>query len=109
VAALFLGLDRVKTVNDYLGHAAGDQFIQVFAQRLRSACLGDSVIARLGGDEIVIVPPDPMSPTVDTLKIEAAAQVLMDHQCYRGQGFLYSPPVTGGTMRRLLSSSALSR
>lgn len=60
VAALFLDLDRLKTINDYLGHAAGDQFMQVFAQRLRSACGSESLIARLGGDEFVIVPPAPM-------------------------------------------------
>lgn len=37
VAALFLDLDRLKAINDYLGHAAGDQFIHVFAQRIGDA------------------------------------------------------------------------
>ncbi len=61
VAVLYLDLDRLKSINDHLGHTAGDQFIQLFAQRLRVriGCLG--MIARLGGDEFVIVPDQPMS------------------------------------------------
>jgi diguanylate cyclase (GGDEF)-like protein len=61
VAALYLDLDRLKSINDYLGHTAGDRFIRLFAQRLRVriGCLG--MIARLGGDEFVVVPNEPMS------------------------------------------------
>jgi diguanylate cyclase (GGDEF)-like protein len=60
VAVLYLDLDRLKPINDYLGHTAGDWFIRVFAQRIR-ACAGKSMIARLGGDEFVVVPDEPMS------------------------------------------------
>lgn len=60
VAVLYLDLDRLKSINDYLGHTAGDWFIKVFAQRLR-ACAGDSMIARLGGDEFIVVPAEPMA------------------------------------------------
>ncbi|SPM41131.1 Predicted signal transduction protein containing a membrane domain, an EAL and a GGDEF domain, partial [Mycobacterium numidiamassiliense] len=60
VAVLYLDLDRLKPINDYLGHTAGDWFIRVFAQRLR-VCAGQSMIARLGGDEFVVVPDEPMS------------------------------------------------
>ncbi len=61
VAVLYLDLDRLKSINDYLGHTAGDRFIRLFAQRLRVriGCLG--MIARLGGDEFVVVPDEPMS------------------------------------------------
>ncbi|OSC41144.1 putative bifunctional diguanylate cyclase/phosphodiesterase [Mycobacterium decipiens] len=61
VAALFLDLDRFKAINDYLGHAAGDQFIYMFARRIRDAFLDQSLIARLGGDEFVVIPTLPMS------------------------------------------------
>lgn len=64
VAALFLDLDRLKTINDYLGHAAGDRFIQMFAQRLSAGSGNESLVARLGGDEFVIVPTSPMSADV---------------------------------------------
>jgi diguanylate cyclase (GGDEF)-like protein len=60
VSALFLDLDRLKTINDYLGHNAGDWFIRVVAERLREGMEGPNVIARLGGDEFVVVPASPM-------------------------------------------------
>lgn len=61
VALLYLDLDGLKEINDSLGHAAGDWFIQGFAARL-SACAGSqSMIARLGGDEFIVVPDGPMS------------------------------------------------
>lgn len=59
VAVLFLDLDRLKAVNDYLGHNAGDWFIRIFAERLRAKAGSDSLIARLGGDEFVVVPTVP--------------------------------------------------
>ncbi len=60
VALVFLNLDRLKAVNDHLGHKAGDRFIEAFAQLLREAADASSVIARFGGDEFVIVPTVPM-------------------------------------------------
>ncbi|MBX9640455.1 MAG: EAL domain-containing protein [Mycobacteriaceae bacterium] len=85
VAALFLDLDRLKTINDYLGHAAGDQFIQVFAQRLRSACTSDSLIARLGGDEFVIVPPSPMSADAAVRFAERLSDQFKEHVSIGGE------------------------
>ncbi|WP_242638987.1 EAL domain-containing protein [Mycolicibacterium sp. S2-37] len=60
VALLFFDLDRLKAINDYLGHTAGDWFIQILAERLHNAG-GDHFIARLGGDEFVVVPGAPMA------------------------------------------------
>ena len=59
-SALFFDLDRLKAINDYLGHTAGDWFIRVLAERLRRGAEGPNLIARLGGDEFVVVPADPM-------------------------------------------------
>ncbi|OMC45386.1 hypothetical protein A5745_15105 [Mycobacterium sp. IS-2888] len=61
VAVLYFDLDRLKPINDYLGHAAGDWFIKVFAQRIRVCAGSQSLIARLGGDEFVVIPDQPMS------------------------------------------------
>lgn len=61
VTALFFDLDRLKTINDYLGHTAGDWFLKALAERLRQHAQPRSVIARLGGDEFVVVPATRMS------------------------------------------------
>ncbi|ORA15068.1 putative bifunctional diguanylate cyclase/phosphodiesterase [Mycobacterium asiaticum] len=61
VAVLYMDLDRLKSINDYLGHTAGDWFIRVFAQRLRVCAGSQSMIARLGGDEFVVIPDQTMS------------------------------------------------
>jgi diguanylate cyclase len=60
VAILFLDLDRFKVVNEHLGQNAGDQFIKGFAELLREAAGASSVTARLGGDELIVVPAGPM-------------------------------------------------
>ncbi|MEZ0352127.1 putative bifunctional diguanylate cyclase/phosphodiesterase [Mycobacterium sp. pR1184] len=62
VAVLYLDLDRLKPINDYLGHTAGDWFIRVFAQRIQVCAGAQAMIARLGGDEFVVVPEQSMSP-----------------------------------------------
>ncbi|MCV7188611.1 diguanylate cyclase (GGDEF) domain-containing protein [Mycolicibacterium thermoresistibile] len=60
VSALYFDLDRLKAVNDYLGHTVGDWFIRVLAERLREGAGPDDLIARLGGDEFVVVPSGPV-------------------------------------------------
>lgn len=60
VAALFVDLDRLKAINDYVGHTVGDRFIRALAERLRDTADGDALAARLGGDEFVLVPAGPM-------------------------------------------------
>lgn len=61
---LYLDLDRFKTVNDSLGHAAGDKLLTVTADRLRDVLHPQDLVARLGGDEFAVLLAD-ITPTRD--------------------------------------------
>ena len=68
MALLFLDLDEFKTVNDSLGHAAGDLLLREVARRLSAAVREGDLVARFGGDEFAVLCPG--------VEDEASAEVL---------------------------------
>lgn len=57
-AIMFVDLDGLKTINDHLGHAAGDAALRRVAAAIQSSVRGADIMARLGGDEFVILIDD---------------------------------------------------
>ncbi len=74
VAVIFLDLDRFKRINDSLGHGVGDQLLQEVALRLQSAVNEDDTVARMGGDEFVIL----LSDVEDIEHVVQAARRIME-------------------------------
>ncbi len=62
VALLFLDLDGFKPINDTLGHKAGDQVLQEITQRLQNVARHSDTLARVGGDEFVLLATDLGAP-----------------------------------------------
>jgi len=58
VAAFLIDLDHFKRINDWLGHASGDEILLETANRLRRAVRSSDTVARVGGDEFVVIMPD---------------------------------------------------
>ncbi|MEO6445803.1 MAG: EAL domain-containing protein [Gemmatimonadaceae bacterium] len=97
VAVLFLDLDNFKTINDSLGHAAGDHLLREVASRLLHATRGCDIAARLGGDEFAII-VDRVGADAD---VERVAQRILHA--------LEVPVATGGKLVHIGVSIGIAR
>ncbi len=95
VLAMFIDLDRFKTVNDSLGHSFGDQLLEEVARRLTAATRPGDTVARLGGDEFVIIAEE-----MDPHLADALAARIQEH--------LVAPVTIGGSEIRASASIGLA-
>ena len=81
VALLFLDLDNFKTVNDSLGHAAGDELLQELARRLAETVNARDTVSRQGGDEFLVA-------VTDVESVAAISELATQIQARLAQPFL---------------------
>ena len=85
-ALLYLDLDRFKRVNDSLGHDVGDALLMKVAERLRQCVRHQDTVARMGGDEFVVLLTDvdemsgASSVAIKVLKVMAEPMKLLTHE-----------------------------
>jgi diguanylate cyclase (GGDEF)-like protein len=109
LALLALDLDGFKAVNDGDGHAAGDKVLKQAAQRLLAACRAADVVARIGGDEFMVL----LGPTEVGQADATAARILQAlSQPYQGSAAAVSAsiglallPRDGDTLEQLMAAA----
>ena len=74
----FVDLDRFKNINDSLGHACGDEVLRIVAERLTGATPPGATVARLSGDEFVVLDPTTDSPETATERAERLLSVFRE-------------------------------
>jgi diguanylate cyclase (GGDEF)-like protein/putative nucleotidyltransferase with HDIG domain len=77
LAVMVCDLDNFKQINDLYGHLEGDNLLKDFAGHLKESCRGYDYVARMGGDEFVIVAPG-LSPEVSNEKASRLNQLAIE-------------------------------
>lgn len=75
---LFIDVDRFKAINDSMGHAAGDTVLEQVARRLVAAAGPSATVARISGDEFVVLDASTESPTQSVLVAERILEAFGD-------------------------------
>jgi diguanylate cyclase (GGDEF)-like protein len=93
LATLFVDLDRFKPVNDTLGHHVGDQLLVAVAERIRVALRQADTVARIGGDEFVILIDGLEHPHIATRLAQKLVDTLAQPFVLHGQAIHMSASV----------------
>jgi diguanylate cyclase len=111
-AVLFVDLDRFKTLNDSLGHFAGDNVLRKVADRLRGAVRVEDTVSRLGGDEFVILlkhlarPADAVEVARKIIEVLSNPMHLDEHELRIGSSIGISVyPEHGDSATRLIANA----
>lgn len=86
IAVVYADVDNLKVVNDSIGHAAGDDLLREVARRLQSCTREDDILARVGGDEFVVVTwtraigSEPAAVVVSRLRDELSGPVAVGRE-----------------------------
>jgi diguanylate cyclase (GGDEF)-like protein/PAS domain S-box-containing protein len=93
VGVLFIDLDNFKTVNDSLGHVAGDALLRIVSERIEKTLRTVDVVSRHGGDEFLVVLPDLESdqspiPVAEKLLVAISEPVVLE-----GRSLSVSPSI----------------
>ena len=84
-AVMFIDLDGFKAVNDTLGHDAGDYVLQQVAQRMLSCVRKTDTVARIGGDEFLIIATEINAPENVALIAEKVIKQVSQPVIFNGQ------------------------
>ena len=95
LGVIFVDIDRLKEVNDSLGHTAGDQVLRFSAERIAAAIRPGDTVARFGGDEFVVVCDD-----VSARETEVIAERVLDS--------LIEPWLDGGNEMKVTASLGIA-
>jgi diguanylate cyclase (GGDEF)-like protein/PAS domain S-box-containing protein len=93
VAVLFLDIDNFKTINDSLGHYAGDVLLKSVAQRLKDSLRSVDLVGRLGGDEFLLAITDLNEPEDVVPAVEKIAEVIKEPFAIEGEVFTVSSSI----------------
>lgn len=74
-ALAYIDLDGLKGINDAYGHLAGDRYLQDFVQALAQSLRSEDILARVGGDEFMVLFPDTSAPAAHTILSKARARL----------------------------------
>ena len=93
VALLFIDLDNFKTVNDSLGHMAGDALLKVVAGRIPRALRAGDIVSRHGGDEFLVVLPEVQADSAPVAVAEKLLAAVSEPVELEGQALSVSPSI----------------